>query len=238
MFLVTVGKEQYQFNALMQWIEILIQYRIINEDVIVQYGASSYVPDGARAYRYLADADFLSLVDNASLIISHCDENIAQLLEERDTPYVLVPRLQRFGEYADNHQMDVADEFENRGIAIARSPGDIVKFLKLQQTSEVIPKVDEAKLCEFLQQKYSQELFPKLMLVCAAGGAFRYMQSLVDFWGKFDDRFWIAGKNSITEQEIEANHYWGYTPIKNNFLNVVKNFVVAFKHIPKKKSQI
>lgn len=238
MFLVTVGKEQYQFNALMQWIEILIQYRIINEDVIVQYGASSYVPDGARAYRYLVDADFLNLVDNASLIISHCDENIAQLLEDRDTPYVLVPRLQRFGEYADNHQMDVADEFENRGIAIARSPGDIVKFLKLQQTSEVIPKVDEAKLCEFLQQKYPQELFPKLMLVCAAGGAFRYMQSLVDFWGKSSDRFWIAGKNSITEQEIEANHYWGYTPIKNNFLNVVKNFAVAFKHIPKQKPNL
>lgn len=238
MFLVTVGKEQYQFNALMQWIEILIQYRIINEDVIVQYGASSYVPDGARAYRYLADADFLNLVDSASLIISHCDENIAQLLEDRDTPYVLVPRLQRFGEYADNHQMDVADEFENRGIAIARSPGDIVKFLKLQQTSEVIPKVDEAKLCEFLQQKYPQELFPKLMLVCAAGGAFRYMQSLVDFWGKSSDRFWIAGKNSITEQEIEANHYWGYTPIKNNFLNVVKNFAVAFKHIPKQKPNL
>jgi UDP-N-acetylglucosamine transferase subunit ALG13 len=212
MFLVIVGREQYQFNALMQWLEILIQYRIINEDVIVQYGSSSYVPDGARAYRYLNDSDFLKLVDNASLIISHCDENIAQFLEDRDTPYVLVPRLQRFREYADNHQMDVADEFENRGIAIARSPGDIVKFLKLQQTSEVIPNVNEANLCDYLSKRYPQELFPKLMLVCAAGGAFRYMQSLVDFWGKCSDRVWIAGKNSITEQEI----FWWHS---NTFLS-------------------
>jgi anti-anti-sigma factor len=238
MFLVTVGREQYQFNALMQWVEILIQRRIINEDIVVQYGTSSYVPDGARAYRYLADPDFLKLVDNASLIISHCDENIAQFLEDRDTPYVLVPRLQRFREYADNHQMDVADEFENRGIAIARSPGDIVKFLKLQQTSEVVPKINEDDLCAYLNQRYPQEQFPKLMLVCAAGGAFRYMQSLAGFWAKYSDRYWIAAKNNITEREIEPKHYWGYAPVKNNLWNIIRNFVLAFNIILEQKPNL
>lgn len=90
MLLITVGTEQYQFNALMHWIELLIKYQLINENVLVQYGFSTHLPDGSTAYRNLSEQDFLNFVDRASLIISHCDENIAQLLEDKDTPYVLV----------------------------------------------------------------------------------------------------------------------------------------------------
>ncbi|MDX2253912.1 MAG: sugar transferase [Pseudanabaenaceae cyanobacterium bins.39] len=238
MLLVTVGREQYQFNALMQWIDILIKYQLIDEDIVVQYGTSTYIPDGARAYRYLNDQDFQKLVDRASLIISHCDESIAQYLEDRDTPYVLVPRLQRFREYIDNHQMEVADEFEHRGIAIARSPGDLVKFIKLQQTSNIIPKIDESNLCQYLLQKFPSDRFSKLMLVCAAGGYYRYMQSLSGFWEKYRDRVWISIKTEFTEQEIEDVRYWGYAPVNNSLLKVIKNLILAFKVIPRQKPDL
>ena len=76
MFLITVGTEQYQFNALMHWIELLVKYRLLNEEILVQYGASTYIPDGARAYRKLSEQELLSFVDAASLIISHCDEAV------------------------------------------------------------------------------------------------------------------------------------------------------------------
>jgi UDP-N-acetylglucosamine transferase subunit ALG13 len=47
MLLITVGTEQYQFNALMHWIELLIKYQLINENVLVQYGFSTHLPDGS-----------------------------------------------------------------------------------------------------------------------------------------------------------------------------------------------
>lgn len=236
MLLVTVGTEQYQFNALMHWIELLLKYQLINEEILVQYGFSTYFPDGTKAYRNLTEQDFLYFVDRASLIISHCDEGIAQLLEDKDIPYVLVPRLQRFREYIDNHQMEVADDFELRGIAIARSPGDLVKFIKLQQTSTVVPEVNESQLCEYLKNRYHPQ---KLMLVCAAGGYFRYMQSLKEFWGNYSDRLWVSVKNSTTEREIEdTRKYWGYIPVKNNLGNFIRNLFLALKVVPSQKPDL
>jgi anti-anti-sigma factor len=235
MLLITVGTEQYQFNALMHWIELLIKYQLINENVLVQYGFSTHLPDGSTAYRNLSEQDFLNFVDRASLIISHCDENIAQLLEDKDTPYVLVPRLQRFREHIDNRQMEIADEFEHRGVAIARSPGDLAKFIKLQQ-STLNPNVDETQLCEYLKDRYPSQ---RLMLVCAAGGYFRYMQSLKSFWENYSDRSWISVRTHTTESKIEnILRYWGYAPVKNNFANFIRNVVLAFRVMPRQKPEL
>jgi anti-anti-sigma factor len=236
MLLITVGTEQYQFNALMHWIELLIKYQLINEDVLVQYGFSTHLPDGSTAYRNLSESEFLNFVDRASLIISHCDENTALMLEDKDTPYVLVPRLHRFREYMDNRQMEIADEFEHKGMAIARSPGDLVKFIKLQQTSTVTPKVDETQLCEYLKDRYPSQ---KLMLVCAAGGYFRYMQSLKSFWENYSDRVWISVRTNTTESEIEnAPRYWGYAPVKDNLINFIRNIFLAFRVVPRQKPDL
>jgi anti-anti-sigma factor len=235
MLLITVGTEQYQFNALMHWIELLIKYQLINEDVLVQYGFSTHLPDGSTAYRNLSEQDFLNFVDRANLIISHCDENIAQLLEDKDTPYVLVPRLQRFREYIDNRQMEIADEFEHRGVAIARSPGDLVKFIKLQQ-STINSNVDETQLCEYLKDRYPSQ---KLMLICAAGGYFRYMQTLKGFWENYSDRSWISVRTNTTEREIEnVIRYWGYAPVKDNLINFIRNVFLAFKVLPIQKPDL
>lgn len=235
MLLITVGTEQYQFNALMHWIELLIKYQLINEEILVQYGFSTHFPDGSKAYRNLSEHEFLNYVDRASLIISHCDENVAQLLEDKDTPYVLVPRLQRFREYIDNRQMEVADEFEHRGVAIARSPGDLVKFIKLQQ-STVIPKFDETQLCEYLKDRYPSQ---KLMLVCGAGGYFRYMKSIKSFWENYSDRLWISIRTNTTEREIENVHrYWGYAPVKDNFVNFIRNVALALRVVPRQKPDL
>ncbi|TYQ29491.1 STAS domain-containing protein [Pseudanabaena sp. UWO311] len=235
MLLITVGTEQYQFNALMHWIELLIKYQLINEDVLVQYGFSTHLPDGSTAYRNLSEQDFLNFVDRANLIISHCDENIAQLLEDKDTPYVLVPRLQRFREYIDNRQMEIADEFEHRGVAIARSPGDLVKFIKLQQ-STINPNLNETQLCEYLKDRYPSQ---KLMLICAAGGYFRYMQTLKGFWENYSDRSWISVRTITTEREIEnVIRYWGYAPVKDNLINFIRNVFLAFKVLPIQKPDL
>ena len=236
MLLVTVGTEQYQFNALMHWIELLIKYQLINEDVLVQHGYSTYLPDGVKAYSNLSEQELLNIIDRISLVISHCDEGVVQLLEDRDTPFVLVPRLQRFREHIDNHQMEVADDFERRGVAIARSPGDLVKFIKLQQTSSVTPKVDEANLCAYLQNRYPTQ---SIMLVCSLGGFFRYMQSLKPFWEKHRDRSWVSIQNPTTEREITDNRrYWAYIPVKDNFPNIIRNFILAFKVVPREKPEL
>jgi anti-anti-sigma factor len=227
MLLVTVGTEQYQFNALMHWVELLIKYQIIHGEVTVEYGTSTYIPNGSIAYRILPEQEFQNFVDRASLIICHCEEGTAQFLEDRDKPYVLVPRLERYREAVDNLQMEIADDFERRGIAIARSPGDLVKFIKLRQTSQVNPLVDETILCDYLREHYQAK---KLMLVCSSGGNFRYMQSLKAFWENCSDRTWVTSRSSMGALDIAGDRVcWSYSPTTRNLPNFLRNLFLAFK---------
>jgi UDP-N-acetylglucosamine transferase subunit ALG13 len=106
MILVTVGTEQYPFNALMSWVDLLIRDGLIdgNEEVIVQYGSSSKLPDKVKIFKRLPESEFKDLLEQARIVISHCGEGSVMSLESLGKPYVLVPRTQRFGEHVDNHQ--------------------------------------------------------------------------------------------------------------------------------------
>ncbi|CAN1211938.1 Sugar transferase [Tumidithrix helvetica PCC 7403] len=228
MLFITVGTEQYQFDALMRWIELLRKYQLITEEIAIQYGASTFFPNGARVYQVLPEQEFQTLIESARLIIGHCGEGTAQLLEGLDKPYVLIPRSHRFREHVDNHQMEMAEAFEQRGIPIARSPGDLVKFIKLTQTSKInLCDAEETQLCEYLQERYQPQ---KLMLICSSGGHFKYMQSLKPFWEACSDRAWVTFRTGTTESEIaDFKRYWAHSPTNRNIPNLIRNLFLAFK---------
>jgi anti-anti-sigma factor len=228
MLFVTVGTEQYQFDALMHWIELLRKYQLIAEDITVQFGATTYFPNGAKVFEVLPEHEFRELVNSANLIIGHCGEGTAQILEGIDIPYVLVPRSHRFREHVDNHQMEMADAFELRGIPIARSPGDLVKFIKLAQILDVeVAKIEEPELCQVLRERYKPQ---KLMLVCSSGGHFKYMQSLRSFWEACSDRTWVTFRTGTTVSELQdSKTIWGYSPTNRNIPNLIRNLFLSLK---------
>jgi anti-anti-sigma factor len=129
MIFVTVGTEQYQFNALLDWIGVLLDYGYIDEEVVVQYGSSTSLSEKVRGFQSLPEQDFRTFIEQARLVIAHCGEGTALLLEDLAKPYILVPRMRQYGEHVDDHQVEMADALEKQGIIIARSPADLVKFL-------------------------------------------------------------------------------------------------------------
>jgi hypothetical protein len=56
-------------------------------------------------------------------------------LASLNKPYVLVPRLSKYGEHVDDHQLELAHALEQKGVQIARSPADLVKFIKSVEQS-------------------------------------------------------------------------------------------------------
>jgi anti-anti-sigma factor len=235
MIFVSVGTEQYPFNALLDWIDVLIRYGIINQEVVIQYGSSTRLPDRVRINKFLPEKEFVEAIEQADVVIAHCGEGTAALLEDTGKPYVLVPRTHDFREHVDDHQLEMADDLEKQGIAIARSPGDLVKFLKLLTTPESIaseePKlVDEAELCDYLNNCYSPEQYQKVMLICSSGGHFKAMQSLQAFWQQYQDVSWVTFRTPTTALELERQRvYWGYSPTNRNLPNLVRNLILAFQ---------
>ena len=88
MILVTVGTEQYPFNSLMDWISLLIKEGIINEEVVIQYGASTSLPDNVRISKIIPENQFKELVQQASVVIAHCGEGSALFKTNYDFQWI------------------------------------------------------------------------------------------------------------------------------------------------------
>lgn len=130
MILVTVGTEKFAFNRLMRWVELLLEEGLLgDEEVVVQYGTCTVLPEGTRVYRLLKEHDFQSLVRRARLVIAHCGEGTVLLLDGMDTPFLLVPRSHRYQEHVDDHQVELAQALASIGVPIAWGPADLVRFL-------------------------------------------------------------------------------------------------------------
>ena len=132
MILITVGTEKFPFDRLMKWIDKLITENSIQpekEEIIIQYGTCTFIPNKTKGYSVLKETDFLTLVDKARLIIAHCGEGTIDLLASINKPFILVPRSHSFQEHVDDHQIELAEQLATQGIPIANSPEDLASFL-------------------------------------------------------------------------------------------------------------
>jgi anti-anti-sigma factor len=241
MILVTVGTEQYPFNALMSWVDVLIRYQFIDpdEEVIVQYGASTELPDNVKIYRRLPESKFRALIDEARLVIAHCGEGTALLLESLGKPYVLVPRTQRYGEHVDDHQLEMADAMEKQGFTIARSPGDLVRFLSAPKALRLASP--DGNLTKALSACCGNPVNQKVMLVCSSGGHYKAMQRLKPFWQDFREISWVTFQSPTAEADLASNPgnvYWAHSPTNRNIPNLIRNLRLAFKVLKQERPDV
>jgi UDP-N-acetylglucosamine transferase subunit ALG13 len=157
MILVTVGTERYPFNRLMDWVDLLLHYQLIPDEIVVQYGSCTRLPGGVKVYQTLKAEQFRELVEQASFVVSHCGEGSFLLLEEIAKPYVLVPRSQKFGEHVDDHQVEMAIALSKIGAAVAWSAGDLVRCLHSPQQTLLSAQSSASadRLCEKLHARFS-----------------------------------------------------------------------------------
>lgn len=240
MILVTVGTEQYPFDALMDWVNLLIKEGIIDEEVTIQYGSSTRLPDNVKVNKVIPEAIFKRTVEQANAIIAHCGEGSALLLEEFDKPYILVPRTVKFHEHVDDHQLEMAEDLENQGVAIARSPADLVKFLKLITMPRASLEFGkDTPLCEYLHAHYPSQDYQKLLLVCSSGGHFKGIQGFREYWQTIPQRTWVTFKTGTTQAELSGEKsLWAHSPTNRNLPNLVRNLLLAIRVINKERPQL
>lgn len=158
MILVTVGTEQYAFDRLMNWISILVKNQLIQEEIVVQYGACQSIPADVTAYKTVPSDLFAEMIQNARLVISHCGEGSLLMLEEVGTPYVLVPRSVRFQEHVDDHQVELAIALASIGVKIAWSPGELARCITTseRELSRLLSINSAQALCYQLSVEFQQ----------------------------------------------------------------------------------
>lgn len=156
MILVTVGTENFPFDRLIAWIQVLIEQDLIQEEIVIQYGSCTQLPFGVKGFPKLPPLQFQELVQKARLVISHCGEGTILLLTTISKPYILVPRSYQYGEHIDDHQIELGEALEQKKIPIAWSPGDLVRFLASPKWTPISRFTCEF-VCEDIKQRFCQE---------------------------------------------------------------------------------
>jgi UDP-N-acetylglucosamine transferase subunit ALG13 len=113
---VTVGTHHQPFTRLIRALPSLP-----SDELVVQYGHSPSPPrrSAREAIPFLAYDRLAALMDAADVVVTHAGVgSVLTALRMGHTP-IVVPRLERFDEHVDDHQVELTQSLEETGRVIA-----------------------------------------------------------------------------------------------------------------------
>lgn len=131
MIFVTVGTHEQQFNRLIKHIDELKNLGIIQEEVIMQTGFSTYEPQYCKWSKLLPYNDMIKNVAEARIIITHGGPaSFIMPLQIGKIP-IVVPRQYRYEEHVNDHQVEFAK-------VVAEREGNIIIVYEVEELENVI----------------------------------------------------------------------------------------------------
>ena len=112
MIFVTVGSQKFQFNRLLIEIDRLIENRKITEEVFAQIGYSDYEPKSYKYKEFLDRDEFVKVMNKCNKVITHGGTGAIIAAVKQGKKVIAIPRLKKFGEHVDDHQLQIVRQFE------------------------------------------------------------------------------------------------------------------------------
>lgn len=111
MIFITVGSQKFQFNRLLKAVDEQVADGRITDEVFAQTGASDYKPRHYQYVNYLNRDEFAEWQQKAEIEITHGGTGAIIGAVKKGKKVIAVPRLARYGEHVDDHQIQLIDEF-------------------------------------------------------------------------------------------------------------------------------
>ncbi|NEG89964.1 PssE/Cps14G family polysaccharide biosynthesis glycosyltransferase [Bifidobacterium aerophilum] len=116
MIFITLGSQKFQFNRLLKAVDELVANGIIAEPVFAQSGYSDYQPKHYEFKNFLDRDEFAKRMDEANLVITHGGTGAIIGAVKKGKKVIAVPRLAKYGEHVDDHQLQLLKEFKQMDI--------------------------------------------------------------------------------------------------------------------------
>ena len=105
MIFVTVGTHEQPFDRLIKAIDDLKADGTLTEEVIIQTGYSTYIPKHCTWKKIFPYSEMKRLVRSARIVITHGGPSSFLMAIRNNKVPVVVPRMRRFGEHINDHQV-------------------------------------------------------------------------------------------------------------------------------------
>lgn len=111
MIFVTLGSQKFQFNRLLKEIDRLLEEGKITDGVFAQIGYSDYKPKNYEYKEFLDREEFNKIMSKCDKVITHGGTGAIIGAVKNKKKVIAIPRLSKFGEHVDNHQIQIVEEF-------------------------------------------------------------------------------------------------------------------------------
>jgi len=113
MIYVTLGTMFMDFARLVRQMDAIAART--GEEVIMQTGLATTLPRHTKHFDFKPHQELLEIQAQARLVVGHAGIGVTMDALRVKKPLLLVPRLKRFGEHMNDHQIEIARAVEKRG---------------------------------------------------------------------------------------------------------------------------
>lgn len=154
MVFITLGSQKFQFDRLLEAVDQLYERGQILEPAFAQTGCSDYRPKHYPYQPFLDRDAFSEKMDQADIVITHGGTGAIIAAVKKGKKVIAVPRLARYGEHVDDHQLQLIEQFRELNLICAcLNTEDLAQALVqvrhhtysqyVSNTSAVIESIDE-----------------------------------------------------------------------------------------------
>lgn len=119
MILVLLGTQDKPFERLLKMVAKEIDNGNIKEKVVAQTGCTNFSHDKIKTFDFTTKEEIEKLIDKARIIITHAGVGTITECLEKNKKVIVVPRLKKYGEHTNDHQLQITKEFEMKGYVVA-----------------------------------------------------------------------------------------------------------------------
>lgn len=154
MIFVTVGTHEQPFNRLIEAIDRMKAEGIFSDEVIVQIGYSTYEPKLCEWQKLYPYDKMIELVNQARIVITHGGPSSFLMPLQIGKIPIVVPRLRKYDEHINNHQLEFCKSVEER-------LGNILVAEDEERLKDLIQKYEKIVLNMELNISSHNDLFNK-----------------------------------------------------------------------------
>lgn len=127
---VTVGSHYQGFDRLIKKMDEIAGKS--DEKVVMQIGHTEYKPVNAEYFDFVDDFGKIEELNrDARVVVSHAGAGSILTALKLGTPVIVVPRLKKYNEHMDDHQLEIAEAMSStKGVVAVNDVQEIEQHLK------------------------------------------------------------------------------------------------------------
>lgn len=143
MILVLLGTQNNSFHRLLEEIDKLKNNGIITDNVIVQAGHTKYESNNMDIIDLMSKDKLDEYISTADIIITHGGVGSIISTIKKGKKTIAVPRLHKYGEHVNDHQIQIVQMFNEKGY--------IIGLKDVAELENAIKRIDTFKPSKYQQ---------------------------------------------------------------------------------------